>query len=334
MGLSPTTRVNEAVDAWLHQLSATKPPATVAAYRRDIEGVGSRIAASALRVEDLSKQALQLGFASWANDHAPASVLRAHSAWSGFFDFLVAEDVRDGNPMVVVSRPRKPRTEPRSIRHPEAAARLLATAAVADPQARAPWPERDLALIATFCVTGIRSGEAVSLDLGSLTGPPGDRQLVVVGKSGNARAIPMHEPLEAALAAYLQSRAARFPGHDLDDPSTALFVNCRGEGLSADQMKYLVERLYVRAELRARVPAGALVHALRHTFAISALDAGANIVELQALLGHASPETTRRYLDTTTADLRDVTSDHPGQVALREILGSPSPDSSPGAGRA
>jgi hypothetical protein len=62
-----------------------------------------------------------------------------------------------------------------------------------------------------------------------------------------------------------------------------------------DQIKYLIERLYVRAGLRARVPAGALVHALRHSFATSALEAGADVVELQTLLGHASLDTTRRY---------------------------------------
>jgi hypothetical protein len=75
--------------------------------------------------------------------------------------------------------------------------------------------------------------------------------------------------------------------------ATPLFVDVRGRGLSVDQVKYLIERLYIRAGLRARVPAGALVHALGHTFATSALEAGADVVELQTLLGHASLDTTR-----------------------------------------
>ncbi len=82
---------------------------------------------------------------------------------------------------------------------------------------------------------------------------------------------------------------------------------------SADQIKYLIERRYVRARVQARVPAGALVHALRHTFATPVLHAGADVVELQTLLGHESLETTRRYLDATAEGLREVIKGHPGQ---------------------
>ncbi|HEV2069583.1 MAG TPA: hypothetical protein VGR26_07315 [Acidimicrobiales bacterium] len=74
-----------------------------------------------------------------------------------------------------VGKPRREVGAPRAIRDPDAAARLLATAARADPRGRDPWPERDLALAATFCVTGIREGEAVALGMGSLEGTPGPR---------------------------------------------------------------------------------------------------------------------------------------------------------------
>jgi hypothetical protein len=74
---------------------------------------------------------------------------------------------------------------------------------------------------------------------------------------------PLEGGLEEVLEAYLATRRARFEHHDLDHPVTPLFVDVRGRGLSVHQVKYLIERLYVRAGLRARVPAGALVHALR-----------------------------------------------------------------------
>ncbi len=174
--------------------------------------------------------------------------------------------------------------------------------------------------MATFAVTGIRLGEALALSVGCLDGPPGERRLTVVGKGDKARALPLYPALEAVLEAYLASRAARFPSHDLDRPTTALFVHHRGQALTARQVQYLIERLYVRAGLRAQVPPGALVHALRHTFATAALEGGANVVEVQQLLGHASLDTTRRYLEATANELRDAVRAHPSHLALQHYL--------------
>ena len=308
----------ELVDGWMSHLAGAEPAAaTVAAYRRDLAGVAARIrpGGDVLRLEDLTKAALRRAFASWGTDHAAASVLRARSAWSGFFDFLVGEDLVDGSPMAAVPKPLRPPDTPRAIGDPGAASRLLEAAATVDPRGRDPWPERDLALVAMFCVTGIRAGEAVALGMASVQGQAGARHLDVAGRS-----IPVHADLEAVLDAYQVTRAARFPDHDLRDPGTALFVDVRGRRLSTDQIKYLIERLYERAGLRARVPAGALVYALRHTFAASALQAGADVVAVRALLGHRSLDTTRRYLNAGADGLREVIAGHPGQLALREHL--------------
>lgn len=342
-------------------LGAAKPsPATLAAYRRDLRGITARLAElegltpaaapgpgaagdrgsggdaaeqastaeqalAAVRLPDLTRQALRAAFASWASDHAVASVRRAHSAWSSFFDFLVAEALLDGNPMAAVAKPKTPAVLPRAIRARDGIARLLATAAEADRSARHPWPARDLALVATFCVTGIREAEAVSLNVGSVQGEPGARRLEVVGKGNKGRPIPIVSTLEDVLEAYQRERQGRFRDHDLGHPQTPLFVDDRGRRIRVHQVRYLVERLYVRAGIRAQVPAGALVHALRHTFATSALEVGADVVELQELLGHASLETTRRYLSATGQGLRDLVAAHPGQAALRSSLPPPAP---------
>jgi integrase/recombinase XerD len=323
--LRPDSPLTEALDAWLVNLGAAKPsPATLAAYRRDVQGVGTRLAVleglgqlDDVGLGDLERPALRAAFASWAADHAAASVRRAHSAWSSLFDFLVAEGLRDGNPMAAIPKPKTPVVLPRSIRARDAVARLLRAATEPDPRGRHPWPARDLALLATFCVTGIREAEAVGLDVGSISGEPGARRLEVRGKGGKSRPIPIDAVLESVIDAYQQERGDRFPRHDLDHPATPLFVDVRGRRLSVDQVRYLVDRLYVRAGIRAQVPAGALVHALRHTFATAALEAGADVVELQELLGHASLETTRRYLSATAQGLRHVIQAHPGQAALR-----------------
>ncbi|HEX6391840.1 MAG TPA: tyrosine-type recombinase/integrase [Acidimicrobiales bacterium] len=326
--LTAESSVADAVEAWLFNLGAAKPsPATLAAYRRDLEGVASRLAAleeigqyQDVALPDLEKTGLRAAFASWASDHAAASVRRAHSAWSSFFDFLVAEAVMEGNPMAAIPKPKTPSTLPRSIRARDAVARLIKTAAEPDPTARDPWPARDLAVIATFCVTGIREAEASGLNIGSLDGDPGARRVEVRGKGGKVRPIPIDPSLEAVIDEYTQQRKRRFPRDEMNHPNTPLFVDVRGRRLTVHQIRYLVEKLYVRAGIRAQVPAGALVHALRHTFATEALEAGADVVELQELLGHASLETTRRYLSATAQGLRQVIQAHPSQAALRESL--------------
>jgi integrase/recombinase XerD len=326
--LTAASAFADAVEAWLVNLGAAKPsPATLAAYPRDVEGVAARLVAlegledrSALRLADLGRSALRAAFASWAADHAASSVRRAHSSWSNFFDFLVAENLIDGNPMAAIPKPKAPSTLPRAIRADDAVGRLLEAAARTDERARQPWPTRDLALVATFCVTGIREAEASALDIGSLSGSPGARRMEVHGKGGKVRPIPIDPALESVLGAYQDERAARFPGQRLDHPSAPLFVDGRGRRMSVHQIRYLIEKLYVRAGIRAHVPAGALVHALRHTFATEALEAGADVVELQELLGHASLETTRRYLSATAQGLRHVIEAHPSQAALRRSL--------------
>jgi integrase/recombinase XerC len=353
--VTPGSSLADGLEAWMMHLGAAKPsPATLAGYRRDLAGIGGRLAVlegfvepahpeappeaattagahqahpadplGRVTVADLGRQALVAAFASWASDHAAASVRRAHSAWSSFFDFLVAEGVMEGNPMAGVPKPRSPSTLPRSIRAPDAVGRLLRVAAEPDARARDPWPGRDLALVATFCVTGIREAEASSLSIGSLAGEAGARRVEVKGKGGKVRPVPIDPALDRVLDVYLRERARRFPDEDLDHPGVPLFVDSRGRRMTVDQIRYLVEKLYVRAGIRAQVPAGALVHALRHTFATAALEAGADVVELQELLGHASLETTRRYLSATAQGLRHVIAAHPSQAALRQTLDRP-----------
>jgi integrase/recombinase XerD len=328
VGTATAVTLADSLDWWLVSLGAAKPsPATLAAYRRDIAGVGGRLARqlgesglTQLGVDRLTRSALRRAFASWASDHAASSVRRAHSAWSSFYDFMVSEGIVDGSPMAAIPKPKTPAVLPRSIRARDAVPRILQAASERDPRSRQPWPGRDLALVATFCVSGIREAEAVGLSMGSLAGEPGARRLEVVGKGGKARPIPIDAALDQVLGAYQVEREQRFPDHDLSHPSTPLFVDVRGRRLTVDQVQYLIERLYVRAGIRAQVPAGALVHALRHTFATYALEAGADVVELQELLGHASLETTRRYLSATAQGLRHVISAHPSQAALRKSL--------------
>ncbi|MPY94562.1 MAG: tyrosine-type recombinase/integrase [Acidimicrobiia bacterium] len=317
----------ELIERHLQDLAVRKPsPHTLAAYRRDLEGVGRRIAAAdgcqvgQLTVAALHRTAMRRAFADWAADHAAASVRRAWSAWNGFFEFLLLEDLVDANPMRAVAQPKSSKGRAKVIAGDDVAGRLLQTAATPDPTARWPWPGRDVTLLATFLVTGLRLSEAVGLDLAAFSGPEGARRLNVVGKGGKARTVPVEPAYEELVAQYLEERAERFPRHRLDDSRSPLFVRAdNGERPSRQQVEYWVDKIYRRAGVRNQVPRGALVHALRHTFATSALDHGTDVVELQELLGHSSLDTTRRYLDATAAGLREAIAAHPAQAALKRF---------------
>lgn len=214
-----------------------------------------------------------------------------------------------------------PQTAPKSIRHENPAETLLGAASTSDSAAKASkrWPERDTALVATFCVTGIRLSEAIRLDLDSITGPAGARRLQVRGKGNRDRAIPIEPTLEALIDRYLGSRIERQGEESLENPGSALFVHYDGTRLTRGRIQYLIERIYERAGLRSAVPKGALVHALRHTFASQAIEDGTDVVELRDILGHASVATTSRYLDANAQRLREAVAAHPAQRALKRV---------------
>src|ERR687885_403626 len=102
------------------------------------------------------------------------------------------------------------------------------------------------------------------------------------------------------------SRRKRFPRRNPEAKGAPLFVGRGGEAMTRGDVQYTIARLYRRAGLGAQKPAGALVHALRHTFATQTLETGADVVEVQELLGHSSLNTTRRYLEATASQLRDA----------------------------
>jgi integrase/recombinase XerC len=309
--------------------AARRSPHTLAGYRSDLLGVAARIAEQThgpdasteeLDVAELDQRTMRRAFAAWASDHSEGSLLRAWGVWNRFFAFLVDDEVLLRNPMRAVPKPKLPQSAPRSIRHENPAEMLLRTAANPDPNAKASkrWPERDLALVATFCVTGIRLAEAIGVSLDSITGPTGARRLQVTGKGNKDRAIPIEPALEALLHRYLESRSKRHGDDALEDPAAPLFVHYDGTRLTRGRIQYLVQRIYERAGLRAAVPKGALVHALRHTFASQAIEYGTDVVELRDILGHASLATTSRYLDASAHRLREAVAAHPAQRALRQ----------------
>jgi len=211
-------------------------PHTATAYANDLRAIGELLARAAntpldqLTVDDLTVPRLRSAFAEYADGHAKASINRCWSTWNQLFTFLVAEGHRDGNPMPAIAKAKLPRRLPKPLTGEDTPEQLLQAAAAGRRRARNPWPERDLAVLATLLLCGLRSAELLDLRVDSLAGRPGERRLHVLGKGGRARSVPIEPPLQAVLDAYLASRRARFP-HQRLGRRAALFLDTRGEPL-------------------------------------------------------------------------------------------------------
>jgi integrase/recombinase XerC len=317
--------LQEAVDAFFLARRPRKDSAhTAKAYANDLRAITELLARATdtpvdrLTVDDLTVPRLRSAFAEYADSHAKASINRCWSTWNQLFTFLVAEGHRDGNPMPAIAKAKLPRRLPKPLTGEDTPERLLEAAAAGRRRARNPWPERDLAVLATLLLTGLRSAELLELRLDSLAGRPGERRLHVIGKGGRARSAPIEPPLEAVLDTYLTSRRARFPGQRLAR-RTALFVDARGEPLRRGGLQYLVDTTLRWAGLNDRRARGALVHALRHTFATRLAEDGATATEIMNLLGHASLTTSQVYIDATAREQRQAARANRTYQALAQL---------------
>jgi site-specific recombinase XerD len=312
-------------------------PHTLAAYRRDFDAILAELAEglgtppSDVRIDEVDIRLLRRAFAGISHQSA-STVSRTWSTWNQLYTFLVAEGVVPGNPMAAIEKPRVPKSRPKAIVGDDSIDLLLATAAAGRQGARHPWPERDLAIVVTLITGGLRLSEMLDLTLRSIDGPAGDRVLAVKGKGSKERTVPLEPEVEAVIATYMESRQRRFPGRLA--ATAPLFVDTRGAPLRRGGLQYLVEQLYREAGIRSRVPSGALVHALRHTFATNLARNGASGTELQRLLGHESLATTQRYVDATAREVRAAARGNDAYRSLRDLVAAdPHAGKQPGVGQ-
>ncbi|AGL17474.1 tyrosine-type recombinase/integrase [Actinoplanes sp. N902-109] len=289
------------VEEFLAAQAVRKPsPHTLMAYRRDLMAV-LKLVGEDVTLSDLSPRTLRGAFAGFAAGRAPASVYRAWSSWNSFFGFLVVEGVVAGNPMPAVGKPKFVQPSPKPLRGEDTPEQLLVAVSRADERQRDPWPERDVVVLALALCAGLRLSEMLALRAGSVLGRSGERWVEVAGKGGRPRSVPIEPELDAVLERYVDSRRVRF---GRVRPDEVLLVDRRGLPLQRGGLQYLVRSCYRRAGVGDRVPRGAQLHALRHTFATRLAQDGANASEIMRLLGHASLSTSQGYIEVTAAQQR------------------------------
>jgi site-specific recombinase XerD len=294
---------------------ATRKPSehTLQAYRRDLLSILILVDEEPT-LADLSPRRLRTAFATFAAGRSPASVARAWSSWNSFFTFLVADQIIAGNPMSAVDKPRLTAPTPKPLRGEDTPERLLDAVGQADDRQRDPWPERDGAVLALALCAGLRLSELLALRAGSFLGREGERRVEVAGKGGRPRTVPIEPELDAVVERYVDSCRVRF---GRVSPAAPLLVDRHGAPLRRGGLQYLVRSCYRRAGITDRVPRGAQLHALRHTFATRLAEDGANASEIMRLLGHASLATSQNYIEVTAAQERAAVRANRTNRALR-----------------
>jgi integrase/recombinase XerC len=309
--------VAELIEEFLAARAVRKPSVhTLQAYKRDLGLIVGLVGVDEVTLGDLSPRSLRGAFAKFAAERSPASVARAWSSWNAFFTFLVTEQVVAGNPMPAVDKPRLPGHSPKPLRGDDTPEQLLDAVSRVDERQRDPWPERDLAVLALALCAGLRLSELLALRIGSILGRDGERWVEVAGKGGRPRSVPIEPELDAVVRRYVESRRHRFGRANEDE---ALLVDRHGDPLKRGGLQYLVQSCYRRAGVTDRVPRGAQLHALRHTFATRLAEDGANASEIMRLLGHASLSTTQGYIEVTAAQQRAAVRSNRTNRALRDL---------------
>ena len=223
---------------------------------------------------------------------ATASASRAVVAVRGLHRFALAEGEVTQDVAGDVHPPAPPRKLPKAL-DVDTVTRLLEAPSTEDPRG-----VRDRALLELLYSTGARISEVVGLDVDDVDAE--QRTVVLTGKGGKQRLVPVGRPALTALDAY---RVRSRPGFAVRGRGTpALFLNARGARLSRQSAWNVLRETAEFAGITAEVSP----HTLRHSFATHLLDGGADLRVVQELLGHASVTTTQIYTMVTVDRLREV----------------------------
>jgi len=278
---------------------------TIAAYRSDLEQLayfvethragGDYSALDRAAVEEFVAGLKESGYRD-------ASVARKLAAARSFFVFLANEGALSADPTEGFAGPRVARVLPRPVGAREIARLLEQPARRSTPEAR-----RDRAMLELLYATGMRVSELVSLDIDNVHLESKRPFVRCAGRRGEARDVPITRRCYEALVEYLQT--AR-PLIARSSEERALFVNTRG-GRMTRQGFWFVLKGYARA-----VGEGVRItpHTLRHSFAAHKLGGGMSLSNVQQMLGHSAPSSTRIY-SRLAGDQRLPTSRKQGSIS-------------------
>jgi len=277
------------VKAFLDHLAVERGTArnTLESYARDLRRYTEHLAARGITAPAQVTEAVVGDFLAGLREAglAESSAARALVAVRGLHRFAHLEGLAAHDPAREVRPPTPPRRLPKALPVDDVL-RLLDV----------PASPRDRALLELLYSSGARISEVVGLDVDDVDTT--ERTVLLDGKGGRQRLVPVGRPALAALEGYLvRARPAL-----VKRGTPALFLNARGGRLSRQSAWQVLKTAAERAGIAARVSP----HTLRHSFATHLLEGGADVRVVQELLGHASVTTTQVYTLVTVNTLREV----------------------------
>lgn len=279
---------------------------TVLAYHRDLMEFHDHLTNQRRDFTNATRADIE-GFMISLETRGLAETTRARrlSAVKQLYRFAFEEGYRDTDPANQIKGPKKKRHLPDTLSE-EDVNRLLEAATTSG---RNPFDRlRNTCLMQILYATGLRVTELVSLPVASVRGDP--EMILVKGKGGKERMVPLSAPAKMAIAAYLVARdekqaaaeAKRIPGSKFLFPSGGKLGH-----LTRNRFYLLVKEIAVAAGLS---PASVTPHTLRHAFATHLLANGADLRVIQMLLGHADVATTEIYTHVLDEKLKELVLEH------------------------
>ena len=265
---------------------------TVAAYHRDLRRFYSWLAGR--RVAQLSIQELA-DYVAWLNKRklAPASVARHIASLRVFFRYLQLEGLLEDNLAELLGSQKLWERVPHVL-SPATVGKLLETPRPGEPHWR-----RDRALLELLYATGCRASEVSNLTLQQVHLDQG--HCVCRGKGDKERVVPLGRRAILAVRDYLAKERPKLVAHVSPAPGW-LLVSTRGRRLRRERIWELFKRFAARAGIAAEMSP----HTLRHSFATHLLAGGADLRQVQEMLGHASIATTQIYTHVDPSRLKAV----------------------------
>lgn len=278
---------------------------TLDAYMRDVDKLGRYLAGERVGVTDVKLDHLE-HFAASISDLGigPRSLARILSGVRQFYRFLVLDGYMEVDPTELLESPKQPEHLPE----------VLSTAEV-DLLEQAidlsKWEgQRNRAIIEVLFSCGLRVSELTNLKLSNLYVE--EQYIRVMGKGAKERLVPISPRALAELDSWFADRNEMTikPGEE-----DYVFLNRRGHHLTRTMILIMVKRYAEEAGIKKTISP----HTLRHSFATSLLEGGADLRAIQAMLGHESIGTTEIYTHVDTSTLRqEILEHHPRNIQYNE----------------